>query len=77
MLNELFKYAVINKIKHYIKSVNVIFNDVKSLIKRLKTIVQDDRDIWDDIYIIITLDLLTSKYDIIKAYIITLKKMQI
>ncbi len=45
MLNELFKYAAVNKIKHYIKLVNVIFNDVKSFIKRLKTIVRDDRDI--------------------------------
>ncbi len=45
MLNKLFEYAVVNKIKHYIKLINVIFNDVKSLIKRLKTIVQDDRDI--------------------------------
>ncbi len=42
MLNELFKYTVINKIKHYIKLINVIFNDVKSLIKRLKTIVRDN-----------------------------------
>ncbi len=39
MLNELFKYVVVNKIKHYIKLINVIFNDVKSLIKRFKTIV--------------------------------------
>ncbi len=45
MLNELFKYIIINKIKHYIKSVNVIFNDVKSLIKRLKTTIRDNRDI--------------------------------
>ncbi len=45
MLNELFEYAVVNKIKHYIKSVNVIFKNVKSLIKRFKTIVRDDRDI--------------------------------
>ncbi len=45
MLNELFEYAAVNKTKHYIKSVNVIFNDVKSLIKRLKTIVRYDRDI--------------------------------
>ncbi len=45
MLNELFEYAVTNKIKHYIKSVNVIFDDVKSLIKRFKTIVRDNRDI--------------------------------
>ncbi len=45
MLNELFKYVAVNKIKHYIKSVNVIFNDVESFIKRLKAIVQDDRDI--------------------------------
>ncbi len=42
MLNKLFEYTVVNKIKHYIKSVNVIFNDVKSFIKRFKTIVQDD-----------------------------------
>ncbi len=74
MLNKLFEYAVINKIKHYIKLINVIFNDVKSLIKRLKTIVRDDKDIWNDIYIIIILDSLSLKYDIIKAHIITLKK---
>ncbi len=42
MLNELFKYVVVNKIKYYIKLVNVIFNDVKSFIKRFKTIVRDD-----------------------------------
>ncbi len=42
MLNKLFKYVTVNKIKHYIKLVNVIFNDVKSFIKRLKTIVRDD-----------------------------------
>jgi len=77
MLNELFEYVVINKIKHYIKSVNVIFNDVKSLIKRLKTIVRDDRDIWNNIHIIIIFNSLSLKYDIIKAYIITLKEMQI
>ncbi len=45
MLNKLFEYVAVNKIKHYIKSVNVIFNDVKSLIKRFKMIVRDDRDI--------------------------------
>ena len=45
MLNELFEYTVVNKIKHYIKSVNVIFNDVKSLIKLFKTIVRDNLDI--------------------------------
>ncbi len=75
MLNELFKYIIVNKIKHYIKLINVIFNDVKSLIKRFRTIVWNDRDIWNNIYIIIILDLLSLKYDIIKAYIITLKKM--
>ncbi len=42
MLNELFEYAEVNKIKHYIKLINVIFNDVESLIKRLKMIVRDD-----------------------------------
>ncbi len=42
MLNELFKYIVINKIKNYIKLINVIFNDVKSLIKRLKIIIRDN-----------------------------------
>ncbi len=42
MLNELFKHIVVNKIKHYIKLINVIFNDVKSFIKQLKTIIRDD-----------------------------------
>ncbi len=42
MLNKLFKYIVINKIKYYIKLINVIFNDVKSFIKRLKMIIRDN-----------------------------------
>ncbi len=45
MINKLFEYIIVNKIKHYIKLVNIIFNDVKSFIKRFKTIVRDDRDI--------------------------------
>ena len=45
ILNELFKYAAANKVKSYIKSVNTIFEDVRSLIKRLKSAVQEDRDI--------------------------------
>ncbi len=42
MLNELFEYAAVNKIKHYTKLVNAIFNNVKSFIKRFKTIVRDN-----------------------------------
>ena len=45
ILNELFEYTAANKAKGYIKSVNVIFEDVESLIKRLKSAVQEDRDI--------------------------------
>ena len=39
ILNELFKYAAANKVKGYTKSVNMIFEDVESLIKRLKSAV--------------------------------------
>ena len=39
ILNELFKYTAANKAKGYIKSVNTIFEDVESLIKRLKSAV--------------------------------------
>ena len=45
ILNELFEYTAANKAKGYTKSVNVIFEDVRSLIKRLKSAVQEDRDI--------------------------------
>ena len=45
ILNELLEYAAANKVKGYIKSVNMIFEDVESLIKRLKSAVQEDRDI--------------------------------
>ena len=45
ILNELFEYTAANKAKGYIKSVNTIFKDVESLIKRLKSAVQEDRDI--------------------------------
>ena len=43
ILNELFGYAAANKSKGYTKSVNAIFGDVGSLIKRLKSAVQEDR----------------------------------
>ena len=45
ILNELFEYAAANKAKGYIKSVNTIFEDIESLIKKLKSAVQEDRDI--------------------------------
>ena len=45
ILNELFKYTAANKAKSYTKSVNTIFRDIESLIKRLKSAVQEDRDI--------------------------------
>ena len=39
ILNKLFRYTAANKVKGYIKSVNTIFEDVESLIKRLKSAV--------------------------------------
>ena len=45
ILNDLFKYTAVNKAKGYIKLVNMIFEDIESLIKRLKSAVQEDRDI--------------------------------
>ena len=45
MLNELFAYGAANKAKGYIKSVNIIFGDIGSLIKRLKAAVRENRDI--------------------------------
>ena len=45
ILNELFRYAAANKVKGYTKPVNTIFEDIESLIKRLKSAVQEDRDI--------------------------------
>ena len=77
ILNELFRYAAANKVKGYPKSVNAIFGDVRSLIKRLKAAIREDRDIWDDIHIIIALGALPLEYDINKAHITTLKEMQV
>ena len=77
ILNELFRYAAANKAKGYTKSVNAIFEDVGSLIKRLKSAVQEDRDIWDDIHIVIALEALAPEYDINKAHIITSKEIQV
>ena len=73
----MFKYAAANKVKGYTKSVNTIFEDVKSLIKRLKSAVQEDRDIWDNIHIVIALEALAPEYDINKAHITTLKEIQV
>ena len=39
ILNELFKYTAANKAKGYIKSVNTVFEDIESLIERLKSAV--------------------------------------
>ena len=77
ILNELFRYAAANKVKGYPKSVNAIFGDVRSLIKRLKAAVREDRDIWDDIHIIIALGALAPEYDVNKAHITTSKEMQV
>ena len=77
ILNELFRYTAANKAKGYTKSVNTIFEDVESLIKRLKSAVQEDRDIWDDIHIVIALGALASEYDINKAHITTSKEIQV
>ena len=77
ILNELFRYAAANKAKGYIKSVNTIFEDIESLIKRLKSAVQEDRDIWDNIHIVIALEALAPEYDINKAHITTSKEIQI
>ena len=77
ILNELFRYAAANKAKDYTKSVNAIFGDVGSLIKRLKSAVQEDRDIWDNIHIVIALGALAPEYDINKAHITTSKEIQV
>ena len=77
ILNELFGYAAANKSKGYTKSVNTIFGDVGSLIKRLKSAVQEDRDIWDDIHIVIALGALAPEYDNNKAHITTSKEIQV
>ncbi|SLM37366.1 hypothetical protein LPUS_07189 [Lasallia pustulata] len=77
ILNELVGYAAANKSKGYTKSVNAIFGDVGNLIKRLKSAVQEDRDIWDDIHIVIALGALAPEYDNNKAHITTLKEIQV
>ena len=77
ILNELFGYAAANKAKGYTKSVNAIFGDVRSLIKRLKSALQEDRDIWDDIHIVIALGALSPDYNINKAHITTSKEIQV
>ena len=45
MLNELFAYETVNKAKSYIKLINIIFDDIESLIKRLKVVVRENKDI--------------------------------
>ena len=77
ILNKLFRYAAANKVKGYTKPVNTIFEDVESLIKRLKSAVQEDRDIWDNIHIVIALEALAPEYDINKAHITTSKEIQV
>ncbi|KAA6406876.1 MAG: hypothetical protein FRX48_09374 [Lasallia pustulata] len=77
ILNELFGYAAANKSKGYTKPVNAIFGDVGSLIKRLKSAVREDRDIWDDIHIVIALGALAPEYNNNKAHITTLKEIQV
>ncbi|SLM36104.1 hypothetical protein LPUS_05544 [Lasallia pustulata] len=77
ILNELFGYAAANKSKGYTKSVNAIFGDVGSLIKRLKSAVQEDRDIWDDIHIVIALGAFAPEYNNNKAHITTSKEIQV
>ncbi|SLM35140.1 hypothetical protein LPUS_04221 [Lasallia pustulata] len=77
ILNELFGYTAANKSKGYTKSVNTIFGDVGSLIKRLKSAIREDRDIWDNIHIVIALGALAPEYDNNKAHITTSKEIQV
>ena len=46
------------------KSINICFNKINSLIKKIKTAVSIEQDVWNDIALITVLEELSEKYNL-------------
>lgn len=63
ILQELLSYPRNNKPKGFEKPVRSVFANVRFLIKRLRAAITPDRDIWDNIAIVVTLDPLHADFE--------------
>jgi len=59
----LLLYPTATKSKGHEKSINARFSEIKSLIYRIKAAVAADRNIWNDITLIIVFEGLPEEYD--------------
>lgn len=63
ILQELLNYPRNTKPKGFEKSVMSIFADVRFLVKRLRSAITPNRDIWDSIAIVVALDSLHHDFE--------------
>ena len=73
-LKKLFNYVSVNKIKKLDKSINSRFDDFRDIIDRIKVAIEE-RDILENIMIIIALKNLFDEYESKKNYILNIKNI--
>ena len=71
---KLFNYVSINKIKKFDKSINSRFDDFRDIIDRIR-VATEERDILENIMIIIALKSLLDEYESKKNYILNIKNI--
>ncbi len=57
------------------KFINIHFNKINSLIKKIKAAVSVEQDIWDDIALITVLEELSKKYNSQKNHLLNQKEV--
>jgi hypothetical protein len=70
-LKELFNHPTISKQKGFEKSINTRMAELTTLVRRLRQAVTNNRDIWEDIQIVLFLEGLPADYDSVKTVITT------
>lgn len=63
ILQEILNYPRVNKPKEFKKSVVSVFANVRFLVKRLRSAITPNRDIWDSITIVVALNSLHNNFE--------------
>ena len=74
IFKKLFNHLTINKQKGFEKSINTRMAELTTLVRRLRQAVTNNRDIWEDIQIVLFLEGLPADYNNIKTVITTAAK---
>ena len=77
IFTELFSYVYNNKNTDLNKTINSRVRDLSILIQNLKAAVNKNRDIWENIQIILLLKNLSEEYQAKKDYILNIKNLKI